>query len=145
MAKPKMNEEKDDIGGFEEDQIPKVAKKPLTAIQPYRPKESEGYFEGPNKAFAPRIDPSDPTGLKILPARAAGYLNQHGIFFPAGFKLKGGHVGFRGNVTLSKCPKCGHRNPASEAVKGHCTNDKANEGNGCRYSAVSEIEAIEQF
>lgn len=105
--------------------------------------EGHDYVLGMNRQRTPgHVDPNDPNGKAKLPARIGGYLNRHGVFFPQGYQFKGGHISYRGHVVLVKCPKCGHRNSSDRALQGVCGNMKANEGNGCFYSPVDELEQI---
>jgi hypothetical protein len=72
-----------------------------------------------------------------------GYLNDHGILFPVGFKFKGGRVSWRGSIVLNRCPKCGHQNMSTDAVKGVCANDKVKgTGEPCGYSLIDSVEKI---
>ncbi len=103
--------------------------------------EGHDYVQGMNKQrTAGHVDPNDPDGKAKLPARIGGYVNQHGVFFPQGYQFKGGHISYRGHVVLVKCPKCGHRNSSDRALQGVCGNTKANEGNGCHYSPIDDLE-----
>ena len=104
--------------------------------------EKFGYYEGPNKAEAPRIDPQDPEKKKMLAARPGAFVNRHGIVFPQGFKFPGGHICWQGNVVLKNCPKCKMEQPISEAVNGTCGNSRTGPDlkQPCGHSAVAEIE-----
>lgn len=105
--------------------------------------DDHDYVRGMNKQRSPgHVDPNDPDGKAKLPSRTGGYLNQHGVFFPTGYNFRGGHISYRGHVVLVKCPKCGHRNSSDRALQGVCGNQKANEGNGCFYSPIDDLEQI---
>lgn len=73
--------------------------------------------------------------------KQVGYVNQNGVLFPVGFKFRGGLVGWRGNVVLNRCPKCGNKQMTDEAVLGICANQKVPPlGEPCGYSAIAELE-----
>jgi len=131
-------------GGFDDEDEAPTAK---AADQPVKLslKEREAYVLGMNKQRTTgHKDPHDPKGEAYLPARVGGYLNRHGIFFPSGYKFKGGHVSYRGHVVLVKCPVCNFRNSSDRALQGWCGNQKANEGNGCGFSAIEQLEEIKK-
>ncbi len=101
-----------------------------------------GYFEGPNKAEANRLDPDDPEKKKMLDKRPAAYVNRQGIVFPQGFKFAGGHICWQGNVVLKTCPKCKMEQSISGAINGVCENHKCGPDlkQACGHSAVAELE-----
>jgi len=41
-----------------------------------------------------------------------------------------------------KCPQCGHRNSAEEAIKGVCSNERALHGEPCGFNAIELLEEI---
>lgn len=72
-----------------------------------------------------------------------GYVNSYGVLFPVKFKTKDFHVGWQGNVVVNRCPQCGHRNSAEEAIKGVCSNERAGVlKEPCGYSAVEILDSI---
>lgn len=73
-----------------------------------------------------------------------GFFSENGILFPHGFKTKHVLIGYRGNVVVNKCPKCGHQMSAEEAIKGFCSNErsKLNDGEPCDFNAVAELSAM---
>lgn len=77
--------------------------------------------------------------------RCVGFLNQNDILFPVGFKTRHFLIGWKGNVVVNKCPKCGHRNPAEEAIKGRCSNEKVRgTEEPCDFDAVMELEEFDE-
>jgi hypothetical protein len=76
--------------------------------------------------------------------RCVGYLNPNDILFPAGFKTKHFHIGWKGNVVVNKCPKCGHRMSAEEAIKGFCSNEKTASGEPCDFNAIALIDEYDE-
>jgi hypothetical protein len=137
--------------GFEdveeaEEAAPAKKKKEAETPQPRKIKEGEDYVRGFNPARAlGHADPTDPEGKKTLPARKGGFVNRAGVLFPEGYQFRGGHVAWDGRVYLNKCPRCGHRNTSDRAAMGVCSNQKANEGNGCGFSMHEELDEIKKI
>ena len=82
--------------------------------------------------------------------RHVGYVNQHGVLFPCGFRFKGGHIGDCAPeyaIVLNNCPKCGHKQGVDEAVQGACQNLKVRSVDGefqpCGYSALDELDSYD--
>jgi hypothetical protein len=87
---------------------------------------------------------------KILPKKSdlepgahkqIGFVTSSGILFPVGFKFKGGHISSKGSVVLNLCPKCGHHQYPSQAVKGFC--EKVHEKKGCGFDMMAELEEFQ--
>jgi hypothetical protein len=104
-----------------------------------------------NQEAAPKAKKGDDKGLgKIVPQKTdlepgshkqVGYVTKNGVLFPVGFKFKGGHISSKGSVVLNVCPKCGHHQYPSQAVKGFC--EQVHEKKGCGFDMIAELEEVQ--
>lgn len=136
----------EDEDGEDPIQKPAPAKKAAAPTKKSK-KEQEPKYDKTKmyKIDLKKEEAKDPEKEAVLEEGAnsqAGYLNQYGILFPVGFKFKGGLVSWRGSIVLNRCPKCGHHNMSTEAVKGECSNERGKNNEPCKYSLIESIEKI---
>lgn len=108
--------------------------------------EKFGYFEGSNQQEPERAHPDFPEDkTKMLTKRPGAYVNRQGVIFQQGFRFDGGHVCWQGNVVLNRCPRCGHNQAISDALKGTCANTQAGPDRKatCGYSAIEDLEKFD--
>lgn len=129
-AEPEVRTRKDDVKTRKDQKAERA--KPV--IQP-----TDDYVRDKNGAIRKDED-GDDMRLASGEHPLVGFVNENGVLFPNGFKIKGGHVQ-NGLVVLNRCPKCGNHQSIDEALSGSCANRKAGpEKLPCNHNPRAELE-----